>query len=153
MHRFPRLHEALDYAADAHNGQLRKGTEIPYQMATSSGATAVSFRKAVLKLDVVPQITPDGNISLELDVSKDSVGALTAFGPSIDTKHIKTQVLVDNGGTVVIGGIYTEEQQDRDNKVPFFGDLPGLGLLFQNKSKVTKKSETLVSGFKHEVQL
>ena len=60
------------------------------------------------------------------------------------TKHIKTQVLVDNGGTVVIGGIYTEEQQDRDNKVPFFGDLPGLGLLFQNKSKVTKKSETLV---------
>jgi type IV pilus assembly protein PilQ len=72
------------------------------------------------------------------------VGALTAYGPSIDTKHIKTQVLVDNGGTVVIGGIYTEEQQDRDNKVPFFGDLPGLGLLFQNKSKVTKKSETLV---------
>jgi type IV pilus assembly protein PilQ len=131
-------------AYDKTKAIIEQGTEIPYQMATSSGATAVSFRKAVLKLDVVPQITPDGNISLELDVSKDSVGALTAFGPSIDTKHIKTQVLVDNGGTVVIGGIYTEEQQDRDNKVPFFGDLPGLGLLFQNKSKVTKKSETLV---------
>ena len=131
-------------AYDKTKAIIEQGTEIPYQMATSSGATAVSFRKAVLKLDVVPQITPDGNISLELDVSKDSVGALTAYGPSIDTKHIKTQVLVDNGGTVVIGGIYTEEQQDRDNKVPFFGDLPGLGLLFQNKSKVTKKSETLV---------
>ena len=131
-------------AYDKTKAIIEQGTESPYQMATSSGATAVSFRKAVLKLDVVPQITPDGNISLELDVSKDSVGALTAYGPSIDTKHIKTQVLVDNGGTVVIGGIYTEEQQDRDNKVPFFGDLPGLGLLFQNKSKVTKKSETLV---------
>ena len=131
-------------AYDKTKAIIEQGTEIPYQMATSSGATAVSFRKAVLKLDVVPQITPDGNISLELDVSKDSVGALTAYGASIDTKHIKTQVLVDNGGTVVIGGIYTEEQQDRDNKVPFFGDLPGLGLLFQNKSKVTKKSETLV---------
>ena len=131
-------------AYDKTKAIIEQGTEIPYQMATSSGATAVSFRKAVLKLDVVPQITPDGNISLELDVSKDSVGALTAYGPSIDTKHIKTQVLVDNGGTVVIGGIYTEEQQDRDNKVPFFGDLPGLGRLFQNKSKVTKKSETLV---------
>ncbi len=131
-------------AYDKTKAIIEQGTEIPYQMATSSGATAVSFRKAVLKLDVVPQITPDGNISLELDVSKDSVGALTAFGPSIDTKHIKTQVLVDNGGTVVIGGIYTEEQQDRDNKVPFLGDVPGLGLLFQNKSKVTKKSETLV---------
>jgi len=131
-------------AYDKTKAIIEQGTEIPYQMATSSGATAVSFRKAVLKLDVVPQITPDGNISLELDVSKDSVGALTAYGPSIDTKHIKTQVLVDNGGTVVIGGIYTEEQQDRDNKVPILGDLPGVGLLFQNKSKVTKKSETLV---------
>lgn len=131
-------------AYDKTKAIIEQGTEIPYQMATSSGATAVSFRKAVLKLDVVPQITPDGNISLELDVSKDSVGAITTYGPSIDTKHIKTQVLVDNGGTVVIGGIYTEEQQERDNKVPFFGDLPGVGKLFQNKSKVSKKSETLV---------
>ncbi len=131
-------------AYDKTKAIIEQGTEIPYQMATSSGATAVSFRKAVLKLDVVPQITPDGNISLELDVSKDSVGTITAAGPSIDTKHIKTQVLVDNGGTVVIGGIYTEEQQDRDTKVPFLGDLPGVGLLFQNKAKVTKKSETLV---------
>ncbi len=131
-------------AYDKTKAIIEQGTEIPYQMATSSGATAVSFRKAVLKLDVVPQITPDGNISLDLDVAKDSVGTLTAWGPLIDTKHIKTQVLVENGGTVVIGGIYTEEQQDADTKVPFFGDLPGLGMLFQNKAKRTKKSETLV---------
>jgi type IV pilus assembly protein PilQ len=131
-------------AYDKTKAVIEQGTEVPYQMATSSGATAVSFRKAVLKLDVVPQITPDGNISLELDVSKDSVGTITASGPSINTKHIKTQVLVDNGGTVVIGGIYTEEQQETDTKVPFFGDLPGVGFLFQNKTKKTAKSETLV---------
>jgi type IV pilus assembly protein PilQ len=131
-------------AYDKTKAIIEQGTEVPYQMATSSGATAVSFRKAVLKLDVTPQITPDGNISLELDVSKDSVGTITASGPSINTKHIKTQVLVDNGGTVVIGGIYTEDQQDTETKVPFFGDLPGVGILFQNKAKTTKKSETLV---------
>jgi type IV pilus assembly protein PilQ len=131
-------------AYDKTKAIIEQGSEVPYQMATSSGATAVSFRKAVLKLDVVPQITPDGNISLELDVSKDSVGSVTAAGPVIETKHIKTQVLVDNGGTVVIGGIYTEDQKDTDTKVPFFGDLPVVGLLFQNKIKVVKKSETLV---------
>ena len=131
-------------AYDKTKAIIEQGTEVPYQMATSSGATAVSFRKAVLKLDVTPQITPDGNISLELDVSKDSVGTITASGPSINTKHIKTQVLVDNGGTVVVGGIYTEDQQDTETKVPFFGDLPGVGVLFQNKTKTTKKTETLV---------
>ena len=123
---------------------IEQGTEVPYQMATSSGATAVSFRKAVLKLEVTPQITPDGNVSLELDVSKDSVGTITAAGPSINTKHIKTQVLVENGGTVVIGGIYTEDDQTTDTKVPFFGDLPGIGFLFRNKTKSLKKTETLV---------
>jgi type IV pilus assembly protein PilQ len=131
-------------AYDKTKAIIEQGTEVPYQMATSSGATAVSFRKAVLKLDVTPQITPDGNISLDLDVSKDSVGTITASGPSINTKHIKTQVLVDNGGTVVIGGIYTEDQQDTETKVPFFGDLPGVGMLFKNNAKTTKKSETLV---------
>ena len=113
-------------------------------MATSSGATAVSFRKAVLKLEVTPQITPDGNVSLELDVSKDSVGTITAAGPSINTKHIKTQVLVENGGTVVIGGIYTEDDQMTDTKVPFLGDLPVIGVLFKNNTKTLKKTETLV---------
>jgi len=123
---------------------IEQGTEVPYQMATSSGATAVSFRKAVLKLEVTPQITPDGNVSLELDVSKDSVGTITAAGPSINTKHIKTQVLVENGGTVVIGGIYTEDDQMTDTKVPFFGDLPVIGVLFKNNTKTLKKTETLV---------
>ena len=131
-------------AYDKTKALIEQGTEVPYQMATSSGATAVSFRKAVLKLEVTPQITPDGNVSLELDVSKDSVGTITAAGPSINTKHIKTQVLVENGGTVVIGGIYTEDDQTTDTKVPFFGDLPGIGFLFKNNTKTLKKTETLV---------
>ena len=131
-------------AYDKTKALIEQGTEVPYQMATSSGATAVSFRKAVLKLEVTPQITPDGNVSLELDVSKDSVGTITAAGPSINTKHIKTQVLVENGGTVVIGGIYTEDDQMTDTKVPFFGDLPVIGVLFKNNTKTLKKTETLV---------
>jgi type IV pilus assembly protein PilQ len=131
-------------AYDKTKALIEQGTEVPYQMATSSGATAVSFRKAVLKLEVTPQITPDGNVSLELDVSKDSVGTITAAGPSINTKHIKTQVLVENGGTVVIGGIYTEDDQTTDTKVPFLGDLPGIGFLFKNNTKTLKKTETLV---------
>jgi type IV pilus assembly protein PilQ len=131
-------------AYDKTKALIEQGTEVPYQMATSSGATAVSFRKAVLKLEVTPQITPDGNVSLELEVSKDSVGTVTAAGPSINTKHVKTQVLVENGGTVVIGGIYTEDDQTTDTKVPFFGDLPGIGFLFKNNVKSLKKTETLV---------
>jgi len=131
-------------AYDKTKALIEQGTEVPYQMATSSGATAVSFRKAVLKLEVTPQITPDGNVSLELEVSKDSVGTVTAAGPSINTKHVKTQVLVENGGTVVIGGIYTEDDQVTDTKVPFFGDLPGVGFLFKNNVKSLKKTETLV---------
>jgi type IV pilus assembly protein PilQ len=131
-------------AYDKTKALIEQGTEVPYQMATSSGATAVSFRKAVLKLEVTPQITPDGNVSLELEVSKDSVGTVTAAGPSINTKHVKTQVLVENGGTVVIGGIYTEDDQTTDTKVPFFGDLPGVGFLFKNNVKSLKKTETLV---------
>ena len=131
-------------AYDKTKALIEQGTEVPYQMATSSGATAVSFRKAVLKLEVTPQITPDGNVSLELDVSKDSVGTITAAGPSINTKHIKTQVLVENGGTVVIGGIYTEDDQMTDTKIPFLGDLPVIGVLFKNNTKTLKKTETLV---------
>ena len=123
---------------------IEQGTEVPYQMATSSGATAVSFRKAVLKLEVTPQITPDGNISLEVDVSKDSVGTVTAAGPTINTKHIQTKVLVENGGTVVIGGIYEQNDQQTDTQVPFFGDLPVVGALFKNRSSTVKKTELLV---------
>lgn len=130
--------------ADQIKALIEQGTELPYQVASSSGATSIAFRKANLKLEVTPQITPEGNIILALDVTKDTVGTLTPAGYAIDTKHIQTQVLVENGGTVVIGGIFTEELQENESKVPFFGDLPGVGVLFRNRSKSTTKREMLV---------
>ena len=123
---------------------IEQGTELPYQQATSSGATSISFRKANLSLKVRPQITPDGNIIMTLDVNKDSVGQSTNAGFAIDTKHVQTQVLVENGGTVVIGGIYTQTLQTTITKVPFFGDLPVLGFLFRNNSRTDNKTELLV---------
>jgi type IV pilus assembly protein PilQ len=123
---------------------IEQGTEIPYQQATSSGATSVAFRKAVLALRVKPQITPDGNVIMEVDVNKDAVGIQTTAGPAIDTKHVKTSVLVENGGTVVIGGIYTQEDRNQVNKIPFFGDLPAVGPLFRNTFRVDNKTELLV---------
>jgi type IV pilus assembly protein PilQ len=130
--------------ADQIKALIEQGTELPYQVASASGATSIAFRKANLKLEVLPQITPEGNIILTLDVTKDTVGQSTPAGFAIDTKHIQTQVLVENGGTVVIGGIFTEDQTDSETKVPFFGDLPGLGVLFRNRSKSTTKREMLV---------
>ena len=130
--------------ADQKAATIEQGTELPYQVASSSGATSIAFRKANLKLDVTPQITPDGNIILDLDVSKDTVGQSTPAGFAIDTKHIKTQVLVENGGTVVIGGIFTEDLSETETKVPFFGDIPGLGILFKNRTKTSTKREMLV---------
>ncbi|MDE2416665.1 MAG: type IV pilus secretin PilQ [Burkholderiales bacterium] len=130
--------------ADQIKALIEQGTELPYQVASSSGATSIAFRKANLKLEVTPQITPEGNIILDLDVTKDTVGQSTPAGFAIDTKHIKTQVLVENGGTVVIGGIFTEDQTDNEAKVPFFGDIPGLGVLFRNKSRSNTKREMLV---------
>jgi type IV pilus assembly protein PilQ len=123
---------------------IEQGTEIPYQQATSSGATSVAFRKAVLALRVKPQITPDGNVIMDVDVNKDAVGQNTTAGPSIDTKHVRTQVLVENGGTVVIGGIYTQEDTSQVNKIPFFGDLPYVGPLFRNYYRQDNKTELLV---------
>jgi type IV pilus assembly protein PilQ len=123
---------------------IEQGTELPYQQATSSGATSVSFRKANLSLKVKPQVTPDGNIIMTLDINKDSVGQSTNAGFAIDTKHVQTQVLVENGGTVVIGGIYTQTLQTTVTKVPFFGDLPLLGVLFRNNSRSDNKTELLV---------
>ncbi|WP_411883797.1 type IV pilus secretin PilQ [Polaromonas sp. YR568] len=130
--------------ADQVKALIEQGTELPYQQATSSGATSIAFRKANLKLEVTPQITPEGNIILNVDVNKDSVGRETSNGFAIDTKHIQTQVLVENGGTVVIGGIF--EQNDRDNvtKVPLLGDLPGVGNLFKQTTRSSTKSEMLV---------
>ena len=130
--------------ADQTEAVIEQGTEIPYQQATSSGATAVSFRKASLALKVKPQITPDGNVIMTLDVNKDAPGATTPAGVQISTKHVKTEVLVENGGTVVIGGIF--EQQDRTDttRVPFFGSLPYVGWLFKNNTTTTTKAELLV---------
>jgi type IV pilus assembly protein PilQ len=130
--------------ADQNKAMIEQGTEFPYQVATSSGATSIAFRKASLKLEVTPQITPEGSIILNLVVSKDTRGIQTTAGYAIDTKNIQTQVLVENGGTVVIGGIFTEDQVNTTDKVPFFGDLPGLGVLFRRNSTSTEKREMLV---------
>jgi type IV pilus assembly protein PilQ len=130
--------------ADQTKARIEQGEEIPYQQATSSGATSVSFKKASLSLEVTPQITPEGNVILDLEVNKDSRGNLTAAGPAINTKQIKTQVLVENGGTVVIGGIFTQDEQTSVSKVPLLGDLPILGYLFQTRTKSISKTELLV---------
>jgi type IV pilus assembly protein PilQ len=130
--------------ADQTKARIEQGEEIPYQQATSSGATSVQFKKASLRLEVTPQITPEGNVILTLEVNKDSRGALTAAGPAINTKQVQTQVLVENGGTVVIGGIFTQDEQNEINKVPLLGDIPILGYLFQNRVKSTRKTELLV---------
>jgi type IV pilus assembly protein PilQ len=130
--------------ADQVKALIEQGEELPYQTATSSGATALQFRKANLKLEVTPQITPEGNVILDVDVNKDSVGRSTAAGFAIDTKHVRTQVLVENGGTVVIGGIYTQNERDDVTKVPVLGDIPYLGNLFKTKTRTSSKTELLV---------
>jgi len=130
--------------ADQVKALIEQGEELPYQQATSSGATAVAFRKAILKLEVTPQITPEGFVLLDLEVNKDSVGRATLQGFAIDTKHVRTQVLVENGGTVVIGGIFTQENREEINKVPLLGDIPYMGWLFKNRLLTTKKTELLV---------
>ena len=125
---------------------IEQGVEIPYQQATSSGATSISFRKANLALKVKPQITPDGKITMTLDINKDTPNTQlsTGAGVAIDTKHVKTEVLVDNGGTVVIGGIYTQTTRDNTQRIPFFGDLPYIGWLFKNREWIDDKTELLV---------
>ncbi|MDO5289139.1 MAG: type IV pilus secretin PilQ [Pseudomonadota bacterium] len=130
--------------ADQTKALIEQGTEFPYQEATSSGATSVSFRKAVLKLEVTPQITPEGNIILDLDVNKDSPGVEVEGGMSINTKRIQTQVLVENGGTVVIGGIFELTESESTNKVPLLGDIPIMGNLFKQRSRESEKTEMLV---------
>ncbi len=130
--------------ADQTKALIEQGTELPYQTATSSGATAIAFRKANLKLEVTPQITPEGNIILDLDVNKDTVGQATAAGFAINTKHIKTQVLVENGGTVVIGGIFELTEVDSETKVPVLGDIPAVGNLFKTRARTYNKQEILV---------
>jgi type IV pilus assembly protein PilQ len=130
--------------ADQLPAHIEQGTEIPYQVATSSGATSIFFRKATLSLDVTPQITPDGNIILSVDVHKDSPGTETRNGIIINTKQLKTLVLVENGGTVVLGGIYTQEEREDIAKVPFLGDIPLFGNLFKTTGRTNNKTELLV---------
>jgi type IV pilus assembly protein PilQ len=130
--------------ADQREATIEQGEDIPYQQATSSGATSVSFKKATLSLKVKPQITPEGNVILNVEVNKDSRGALTTAGPAINTKRVTTEVLVENGGTVVIGGIFTQDEQNRVAKVPLLGDIPFLGVLFRSNERSTRKTELLV---------
>lgn len=135
--------------ANQKEARIEQGVEIPYQESASSGATTTQFKKAVLSLTVTPQITPDDNIIMDLLVSKDNVGELTpsatgGFVPSIDTRSVETQVLVRDGQTVVLGGIYETEQRENVSKVPFLGDIPGVGYLFRSRSSVSNKSELLI---------
>ena len=123
---------------------IEQGTELPYQVSNGNGAASVAFRKANLKLEVTPQITPEGAVVLELDIAKDSVGQITAAGYAINTKHVKTQVLVDNGGTVVIGGILEAADKDDVAQLPGLGSLPGLGWLFKTQQSTQRKTEMLI---------
>ena len=130
--------------ADQQKALIEQGEELPYQVATSSGATSLQFRKANLKLEVTPQITPEGNVILDVDITKDSVGRSTLAGFAINTKHVKTQVLVENGGTVVIGGIFEQNDREDITKVPWLGDVPYLGWLFKTKTNTSTKTELLI---------
>jgi type IV pilus assembly protein PilQ len=130
--------------ADQVKAFISQGQKVPFQKSTSSGATAIEFVEATLKLEVTPQITPEGNIIMDVKINKDSLGALTALGREINVKEIKTQVLVENGGTVVIGGIYEQRANETTTKVPFLGDVPVLGNLFKTKTSESERTELLV---------
>lgn len=135
--------------ANAKQASIEQGVEIPYQQSSSSGATNIQFKKAVLSLTVTPQITPDNRVIMDLNVTKDSVGQIVPTGnggtaPSIDTREVSTQALVNNGATVVLGGIYEQENRSTLNKVPFLGDIPILGAAFRNRSTVANKDELLI---------
>lgn len=136
--------------ANQKEATIEQGVEIPFQQSASSGATTIQFKKAVLSLTVTPQITPDNNIIMDLKVHKDSVGEIISTGglggtvPSIDTRSLETQVLVANGQTVVLGGIYETERRETITKVPFLGDLPFAGFLFRSTKRVDNKTELLI---------
>jgi len=134
---------------DKQQATIKSGTEIPYQEAAASGATSTSFKEAVLELDVTPNITPDDRVMLDLNVKQDSVGDLVPSGqggfiPSIDTTELQTQVLVGNGETVVLGGVFKTEDIETVNKVPFFGDIPYVGAFFRSETRNNTKTETLI---------
>ncbi|WP_372988051.1 type IV pilus secretin PilQ [Marinobacter sp.] len=130
--------------ADRQTASIKSGEEIPYQEASSSGATSVSFKEAVLSLEVTPQITPDDKIIMDLVVNQDSRGEVTAGIPSINTNEVTTQVLVGNGETVVLGGIFQSEVATQVTKTPFLGDIPYLGRLFKRTEHIDERSELLI---------
>ncbi|MFL6660220.1 MAG: type IV pilus secretin PilQ [Massilia sp.] len=129
---------------DKHAAVIEQGVELPYLEAASSGAGVVAYKKANLRLEVTPQITPDGNVVLEVNVNKDSKGEESRFGFAINTQHVQTKVMVENGGTVVLGGIYTQTETNNVNKVPLLGDLPIVGYLFKSTQRNSAKTELLV---------
>jgi type IV pilus assembly protein PilQ len=130
--------------SDQGEALIEQGVEIPYQEASSSGSTSVSFKKAVLSLKVKPHITPDGRVSMKIEINKDSRGETVPGGVAINTKKVQTNVLVENGGTVVIGGIYELNSRNDVDKVPLLGDIPILGYAFRNSTRTNEKSELLV---------
>jgi type IV pilus assembly protein PilQ len=130
--------------ADQARATIEQGTELPYQMVSANGVTSVAFRKANLKLEVTPHITPEGSIVMDLDIHKDGVGQVTPAGMAIDTRRVSTQVRVQDGGTVMIGGIYETSEQNETYRVPVLGDLPILGVLFKNERTQRSKQELLV---------
>jgi type IV pilus assembly protein PilQ len=134
---------------DKQTATIQSGTEIPYQESAASGAATISFKEAVLKLEVTPNITPDDRILLDLIITQDSLGDLVPTGggglvPAIDTTELTTQVLVGNGETVVLGGVFRTEDLESVSKVPFLGDLPYVGALFKNTATSKTKTETLI---------
>ena len=130
--------------ADKSSAYIESGVEIPYQEASSSGATSTSFKDAVLALEVTPQITPDDRIIMQLNVKQDTVGQVFEGVPSINTNEIETEVLVDNGQTVVLGGIFKTDRNVSTTKTPFLGDLPYVGALFRTKTERDDKQELLI---------
>jgi type IV pilus assembly protein PilQ len=130
--------------ADRHQARIEQGVEIPYLSASSSGATQVEFKKAVLSIEVTPQITPDDKVIMDLSVNNDTVGDVFAGIPSIDTREVTTQVLVNNGDTVVLGGIYEQITRNEVDKVPFLGDLPLIGYFFRHTLESDERRELLI---------
>jgi type IV pilus assembly protein PilQ len=137
-------------ATNQREARILQGTEIPYQESSSSGAATTSFKEAVLSLSVVPQITPDDRIIMDLTITKDSVGEIVPSGgaggfiPSIDTRELVTQVVVQDGETVVLGGVYETELRNTTSKVPGLGNLPGIGYLFRSNSQSNNNAELLI---------
>lgn len=130
--------------ADRAKALVEQGTELPYQAKVGNGVSGVQFRRAALKLEVEPQITPHGHVILDLDVAKDSVGEQTDAGPAINTKHVQTRVEVEDGGTVAIGGIYSEDERNDVTGVPGLSKLPWLGWLFRHDARRSSRNELVI---------